>query len=141
MSSMLASCCVRCREVAAGSSAGGAVGAGTRCAAAAGRPAPGRGLAEAERLMHRPQRLDAVGLGPTSTEILMSPVVIIFMLTFSAASAANMRSATPVCVRMPVPTIDTLLTLLVELDGRAQLGGQRPQHLASVGRQLVARAR
>ena len=27
-----------------------------------GKPAPGRGLSQAERLMHRPQRLDAVGL-------------------------------------------------------------------------------
>ena len=40
----------------------------------------------------------------------MSPVVIILMLIDSAASAANIISATPVCVRMPVPTIDTLLT-------------------------------
>ena len=31
-------------------------------------------------------------------------------LMFSAARAANNRSATPVWVRMPVPTIDTLLT-------------------------------
>ncbi len=40
----------------------------------------------------------------------MSPVVIIFMFSPSAASAANILPATPVRVRMPVPTTDTLLT-------------------------------
>ena len=75
----------------------------------AGRPEPGRGF-ELERLMHGPQRALTPSALSTSTEILMSPVVIIFMLTPAAARAANIFSATPVCVRMPVPTIETLLT-------------------------------
>ena len=57
----------------------------------------------------------------------MSPVVIIFMLTPSAARAANIFSATPVCVRMPVPTIDTLLTSSLGPTVAAELGGQRLQ--------------
>ena len=67
----------------------------------------------------------------------MSPVVIIFMLILSAARAANIRSATPVCVRMPVPTIDTLLTSSLVPIVAAQLGGQRLQHGQRRG-QLVA---
>jgi hypothetical protein len=51
----------------------------------------------------------------TSTLILMSPVVIILRLTPSAASAWNMRSATPAMVRIPAPTTDTLLTFPVSL--------------------------
>ena len=45
------------------------------------------------------------------------------------ARAANIRSATPVCVRMPVPTTDTLLTCSSNSMRGAQLGGQRPQHV------------
>ncbi len=46
----------------------------------------------------------------TSTEILISLVVIIWMLTPGSARARNIRSATPVCRAMPSPTTETLAT-------------------------------
>src|SRR5437867_2436640 len=45
-----------------------------------------------------------------TTEILISEVEIICTLMLSAASTSNMRAAIPACVRMPMPTIDTLAT-------------------------------
>ena len=48
----------------------------------------------------------------TSTEILMSLVVIISMLTPASASDWNICAATPVCVRMPAPTTETFDTFV-----------------------------
>ncbi len=42
----------------------------------------------------------------TSTEILISLVVIMMMLMPLLGQARNIRSATPVCVAMPRPTIE-----------------------------------
>ncbi len=52
----------------------------------------------------------AAAVRTTSTLILISLVVIIWMLMPASASAPNMVVATPVCVRMPRPTADTLAT-------------------------------
>ena len=46
----------------------------------------------------------------TSTLILISLVVIISMFTPASASASNIEVATPVCVRIPRPTTETLET-------------------------------
>ena len=46
----------------------------------------------------------------TSTEILISLVVIIWMLMPFSARARNIRSATPGCVAMPRPTIEIFAT-------------------------------
>ena len=40
----------------------------------------------------------------TITEILISDVVIIWMLIPALPSISNMRAATPVCERIPIPT-------------------------------------
>jgi len=72
----------------------------------------------------------------TSTEILMSPVVITFMFTPAADRAENMRSATPVCVRMAGADDRHLADVLLVLDRGAQLRRQRPQHRQG-GWQLV----
>src|SRR5437870_7823114 len=52
----------------------------------------------------------SVYLASMTTEILISEVEIIWMLIPSLESTSNMRDAMPACVRMPMPTIDTLAT-------------------------------
>src|SRR5437660_6104633 len=52
----------------------------------------------------------SVYLASMTTEILISEVEIIWMLIPSLARTSNMRDAMPACVRMPMPTIDTLAT-------------------------------
>src|SRR5947208_5867004 len=52
----------------------------------------------------------SVYLASITTEILISEVEIIWMLIPSLESTSNMRDAMPACVRMPMPTIDTLAT-------------------------------
>src|SRR5437870_6996003 len=52
----------------------------------------------------------SVYLASMTTEILNSEVEIIWMLMPSSESTSNMRDAMPACVRMPMPTIDTLAT-------------------------------
>ena len=68
-------------------------------------------LLQFELVVHGPQRCHALRRARRGTEILISLVVIIWMLTFASASARNMRSATPVCVAMPRPTTETFDTL------------------------------
>ena len=48
---------------------------------------------------------------------------------FGRRATANIRSATPVCVRMPAPTTDTLLTLPLSLSVAPQLGRDRRERL------------
>src|SRR5438132_7650306 len=52
----------------------------------------------------------SVYLASMTTEILISEVEIIWMLIPSLARTSNMRAAMPACVRIPMPTIDTLAT-------------------------------
>src|SRR5213594_247149 len=52
----------------------------------------------------------SVYLASMTTEILISEVEIIWMLIPSLESTSNMRDAMPACVRIPMPTIDTLAT-------------------------------
>ena len=137
-------------------------GAGAIAAGSCGTPAPLRGSASRTRRgPRRPCAADGlrveVGLldrlagsrlgtpsasasSSTSTLILMSPVVIIFMLTPSAARAANIRSATPVCVRMPVPTTETLLTLLARRSSVAPSSADERLRASSWSAQFGCRA-
>ena len=103
-----------------------------------GRPAPGRGSCSRNawwtaRKARTPSALS------TSTEILMSPVVIIFMLMFGGGQGGE-HALGHAGVRPHAGADDRHLAhLLLVLDGRPQLGGQRPQH-GQRGRQLVAAA-
>ena len=94
-------------------------------------PRAGVRVVQAERLMHRPQRLDAVGLVHQHGDLDVAGGDHLHV-DVSAARAANMRSATPVCVRMPVPTIDTLLTSSSCSTVGPQLVGQRLARRSSV---------
>ena len=51
-----------------------------------------------------------------TTEILISLVEIMSMLTFSRASVSNIFAATPEWLRMPTPTIESLPILSVAMD-------------------------
>ena len=83
------------------------------------------------------RRAAAAEARSTSTLILISLVVIIWMLMPASARASNIVVATPVCVRMPRPTTETLATSASWVTPR---GADRPGRPSRRRRSVSARS-